>query len=206
MNFHLPQEINEAEPTIESPVTLTYPHWRAGSLPVTPLPIGTAFCIGIPIKVAFIDEQTQQPISAWIAKTITCHWAAWLVRRKTWSQEASSRSPERKTLVWWRSSSEKRSNKEWIKTVLGCRWRTGFCAVASADISWFQWTHGNRHLRRRRSGWSLEEPTIQVTCSKDRYHANDGRIVQVEQPTACPLCGFICSIERHSKNCTHGSA
>jgi hypothetical protein len=31
------EDINDAEPTDRISVTLTYPHWRAGSLPVSPL-------------------------------------------------------------------------------------------------------------------------------------------------------------------------
>ena len=116
------EEINEAEPTDRISVTLTYPHWRAGSLPVTPLTnqVLPSALESHTIKVAFIDEQTQQPISAWIVRDHN-----YAIGLRDWYEEKNlipgsivEISRTKDPGVMKIQAQKKRSNKEWIKTVL----------------------------------------------------------------------------------------
>jgi len=63
-------EIDEVDRINSVTITLSYPHWRSGSIPVTPnsnrvLPSALE---SENIKISFIDKQTQQPISAWVVR------------------------------------------------------------------------------------------------------------------------------------------
>lgn len=65
------EEIDEVDRVDSVTITLTYPHWRSGSIPVTPnsnrvLPSALE---SENIKISFIDKQTQQPISAWVVRS-----------------------------------------------------------------------------------------------------------------------------------------
>lgn len=103
-------------------ITLTYPHWRAGSLPLSaqsskvfPSAIFTEH-----IKIAFKDIQTNETISAWVVRP-----GRYVIGLKEWYEtqnlipgsiiELSSTSDPGVINI---SAQKKRSNKEWIKTVL----------------------------------------------------------------------------------------
>lgn len=115
-------EINEVDRANSTTFTLTYPHWRSGSLPVTPntnrvLPSALE---SENIKITFVDKQTQQPISAWVVRRQN-----YVIGLRDWYLEqnlipgsnieiASTGHPG--TMII--SAEKKRSNKEWIKTTL----------------------------------------------------------------------------------------
>jgi len=116
------EDINDAEPADRISLTLTYPHWRAGSLPVTPLTnqVLPSALESHTIKVAFIDEQTHQPISAWIVRDHN-----YVIGLRDWYEEKNlipgsiieiSRTADPGVMKI--QPQKKRSNKEWIKTVL----------------------------------------------------------------------------------------
>jgi len=115
-------EINEVDRADSAVITLTYPHWRSGSLPVTPnsnrvLPSALE---SENIKISFIDKQTQQPISAWVVRRHN-----YVIGLRDWyleqnlipgsNIEISATSHPGTMMI---SAEKKRSNKEWIKTVL----------------------------------------------------------------------------------------
>ncbi|HPR34230.1 MAG TPA: hypothetical protein PKY64_01035 [Anaerolineaceae bacterium] len=116
------EEIDEVDRVDSVTITLTYPHWRSGSIPVTPnsnrvLPSALE---SENIKISFIDKQTQQPISAWVVRSHN-----YVVGLKDWFEQQNlipgsnieiSATKHPGTMLI--SSEKKRSNKEWIKTVL----------------------------------------------------------------------------------------
>jgi len=116
------EDINDAEASDSIFLTLTYPHWRAGSMPVTPL-TNQVFPTALEsdtIKVEFIDEQSKQPISAWIVRD-----KKYVIGLREWYEEKNlmpgsiigikrTKEPGVMTI----SPEKKRSNKEWVKTVL----------------------------------------------------------------------------------------
>ena len=115
-------EIDEVDRVNSITMTLSYPHWRSGSIPVTPnsnrvLPSALE---SENIKISFIDKQTQQPISAWVVRRHN-----YVVGLREWFEEqnlipgsnieiSSTKRPGTMLI----SAEKKRSNKEWIKTVL----------------------------------------------------------------------------------------
>ena len=116
------EDINDAEPSKSISFTLTYPHWRAGSIPVTPLTnqVLPSALESHTIKIAFIDMQTQQPISAWIVRNHN-----YVIGLLDWYKEKNlipgsiieiSRTDDPGVMKI--QPQKKRSNKEWIKTVL----------------------------------------------------------------------------------------
>lgn len=117
-----PEEINAAEPTESINVTLTYPHWRAGSLPVTPLTnqVLPSALESQNIRIEFIDKQTQDSISAWVVRNHN-----YVIGLRDWYLDKNlmpgsiieiSTTDNIGTLLI--KPQKKRSNKEWIKTVL----------------------------------------------------------------------------------------
>ena len=115
-------EIDEVDRVDSVTITLTYPHWRSGSIPVTPnsnrvLPSALE---SENIKITFIDKQTQQRISAWVVRSHN-----YVVGLREWFEEKNlipgsnieiSATNHPGTMLI--SAEKKRSNKEWIKTVL----------------------------------------------------------------------------------------
>ena len=115
-------EINEVDQEDTATITLTYPHWRSGSIPVTPnsnrvLPSALE---SENVKITFIDKQTQQPISAWVVRPHN-----YVIGLRDWYEQQNlipgsrieiSKTKHPSTMLI--SSEKKRSNKEWIKTVL----------------------------------------------------------------------------------------
>ena len=115
-------EIDEVDRINSVTITLSYPHWRSGSIPVTPnsnrvLPSALE---SENIKISFIDKQTQQPISAWVVRPHN-----YVIGLREWFDEqnlipgsnieiSSTKHPGTMLI----SAEKKRSNKEWIKTVL----------------------------------------------------------------------------------------
>jgi len=115
-------EINEVDRVDSATFTLTYPHWRSGSIPVTPntnrvLPSALE---SENIKISFIDKQTQQQISAWVVRSHN-----YVVGLSDWFEQqnlipgsnieiTATKHPGTMLI----STEKKRSNKEWIKTVL----------------------------------------------------------------------------------------
>ncbi len=103
-------------------IPLSFPHWRAGSLPITPETY-TIFPSALQserIKIDFVDESTKQRIPAWVVRPH--HYVTGL---RDWYDEqnlipgsiieiSSSKDPG----VVKINIERKRSNKEWIKTVL----------------------------------------------------------------------------------------
>lgn len=116
------EEINDAERSDKISITLTYPHWRAGSLPVTPN-TNQVFPSALEsqnVKIAFIDEQSQSTISAWLVRE-----GNYVIGLREWFEEknlipgsiievTATSDPGLMKI----SALPKRSNKEWIKTVL----------------------------------------------------------------------------------------
>lgn len=116
------EEIDEVDREDSVTITLTYPHWRSGSLPVTPnsnrvLPSALE---SENIKISFIDKQTQLPISAWVVRPHN-----YVVGLREWFEQQNlipgsnieiSATKHPGTMLI--SAEKKRSNKEWIKTVL----------------------------------------------------------------------------------------
>lgn len=116
------EDINDAEPTDTISLTLTYPHWRAGSLPVTPLTnqVLPSSLESHTIKIEFIDEQTQEPVSAWVVRDHN-----YVIGLRDYYEEKNlipgsilelSRTDDPGIMKI--QPKKKRSNKEWIKTVL----------------------------------------------------------------------------------------
>ncbi|MGI6251142.1 MAG: hypothetical protein ACOYKD_07280 [Anaerolineaceae bacterium] len=114
--------LSKQEKSASVSVTLTYPHWRVGSLPLSaqssrvfPSAIFTDH-----IKIAFIDSQTNETISAWVVRP-----GRYVIGLKEWYEsqnlipgsiiELSSTLDPGVINI---SAQKKRSNKEWIKTVL----------------------------------------------------------------------------------------
>ncbi len=116
------EEIDEADRANSITITLTYPHWRSGSLPVTPnsnrvLPSALE---SENIKISFIDKQTQQPISAWVVRrhNYVIGLREWYLEQNLIpgsNIEISATNHPGTMLI---SAERKRSNKEWIKTPL----------------------------------------------------------------------------------------
>lgn len=116
------KEINDAEKAESVSITLTYPHWRAGSIPVTPrtnqvLPSALE---SQNVKITFIDEQTQSQISAWLVRHHN-----YVIGLRDWFLEKGVipgsvldiiATDDPGTMII--SPHRKRANKEWIKTVL----------------------------------------------------------------------------------------
>lgn len=103
-------------------IPLSFPHWRAGSLPITPetYTIFPSALQSESIKIDFLDENTKQRIPAWVVRQH--HYVTGL---RNWYDEqnlipgsiieiSSSKDPG----VIKINIERKRSNKEWIKTVL----------------------------------------------------------------------------------------
>ena len=116
------EDVNDAEASDSVFLTLSYPHWRAGSMPVTPL-TNQVFPTALEsstIKVEFIDEQSKEPISAWIVRN-----KKYVIGLHDWYEEKNlmpgsiieiKRTKEPGVMMI--SPEKKRSNKEWVKTVL----------------------------------------------------------------------------------------
>lgn len=116
------EEINDAERAETISLTLTYPHWRSGSLPVTPN-TNQVFPSALEsqnVKIAFIDEQSQAMISAWLVRE-----GNYVIGLRDWFEEknlipgsiidiTATGDPGLMKI----SPQRKRTNKEWIKTVL----------------------------------------------------------------------------------------
>ncbi len=115
-------EIDEVDRVDSVVFTLTYPHWRSGSIPVTPntnrvLPSALE---SENVKISFIDKQNQQPISAWLVRPHN-----YVIGLREWFEEQNlipgsnieiSATKHPGTMLI--AAEKKRSNKEWIKTVL----------------------------------------------------------------------------------------
>lgn len=102
-------------------IVLSYPHWRAGSLPITPTVMGI-FPSALEtehVKVEFVDDQGQK-ISAWVVIP-----DRYVIGLREWfaSQDLIPGSivevskAERPGIIRIRAE-KKRTNKEWIKTLL----------------------------------------------------------------------------------------
>lgn len=116
------EEINDVEPAETVSLTLTYPHWRAGSLPVTPA-TNQVFPSALEsqhVQIAFIDDQSQSTISAWLVRE-----GNYVIGLRNWFEEKNLIPGSIITITATKdpgilkiSPERKRSNKEWIKTVL----------------------------------------------------------------------------------------
>jgi hypothetical protein len=116
------EEINEAEPANSVSLTLSYPHWRAGSMPVTPS-TNQVFPSALEsenVKITFIDEQSQSTISAWLVRERN-----YLIGLREWYEEKNlipgsviNITATSDPGIMMISPERKRTNKEWIKTVL----------------------------------------------------------------------------------------
>lgn len=103
-------------------IPLSYPHWRAGSLPITPETF-TIFPSALQserIKIDFLDDSTKSRIPAWVVRP-----HKYVIGLRNWYEEqnlipgsiieiSSSKEPGLIKI----NVERKRSNKEWIKTVL----------------------------------------------------------------------------------------
>jgi len=115
-------EIDEVDRENTVTITLTYPHWRSGSIPVTPnsnrvLPSALE---SENIKISFIDKQTQQPISAWVVRphNYVIGLREWFEQQNLIPGSNIEISATTHPGIMIISAEKKRSNKEWIKTVL----------------------------------------------------------------------------------------
>lgn len=110
------------EPVKKVRIPLSYPHWRAGTLPITPETY-TIFPSALQserIKIDFQDEISKERIPAWVVRP-----HRYVTGLKEWYEDqnlipgsiveiASTKDPG----VIKINIERKRSNKEWIKTVL----------------------------------------------------------------------------------------
>ncbi|MFA5611796.1 MAG: hypothetical protein WDA04_02920 [Anaerolineaceae bacterium] len=116
------EDIIDNEPTETIRLTLTYPHWRAGSLPVTPLTsqVLPSSLQSHTVKIAFIDEQIQDPISAWVVrdKNYVIGLRDYYLDKNLIPGSIIEISRTDDPGVMKIDPEKKRSNKEWIKTVL----------------------------------------------------------------------------------------
>ncbi len=103
-------------------VTLNFPHWRAGSLPITPATY-QVFPSALEtnhVKLSFLDEQSGERISAWVVRK-----GRYVIGLRDWYEAQNlipgsvieiSKTNEPDVLTI--RAEKKRSSKEWIKTVL----------------------------------------------------------------------------------------
>ena len=116
------EDIIDNEPTETIRLTLTYPHWRAGSLPVTPLTsqVLPSSLQSHTVKIAFIDEQIQDPNSAWVVrdKYYAIGLRDYFLDKNLIPGSIIEISRTDDPGVMKIDPEKKRSNKEWIKTVL----------------------------------------------------------------------------------------
>lgn len=114
--------LEKYEPVKKVRIPLNYPHWRAGSLPITPETY-TIFPSALQserIKIDFVDETSKERIPAWVVRP-----HKYVTGLKDW-YEAQNLIPG--SVIEISSTKDpgvikinierKRSNKEWIKTVL----------------------------------------------------------------------------------------
>lgn len=115
-------EINEVDRVDSVKITLTYPHWRSGSIPVTPnsnrvLPSALE---SENVKITFIDKETQQPISAWVVRphNYAVGMREWYLEKNLIPGSVIEITATKHPGTMLIATEKKRSNKEWIKTVL----------------------------------------------------------------------------------------
>ena len=118
-----PSEISEPEERItQTSIVLNYPHWRTGSLPITPT-TAQIFPTALEtehVKFTLVDAQNNEKISAWVVRP---HRYVFGLREWFEAQNlipgsiieiTATKDPGVVKIV----PQKKRSNKEWIKTVL----------------------------------------------------------------------------------------
>lgn len=114
--------LEDYEPVKKVRIPLSYPHWRAGSLPITPETY-TIFPSALQserIKIDFLDESSKERIPAWVVRP-----HKYVTGLKNWYEEQNlipgsiiEISTSKEPGVIKINIERKRSNKEWIKTVL----------------------------------------------------------------------------------------
>jgi hypothetical protein len=118
-----PDEFSATEDQItQASIVLTYPHWRTGTLPITPA-TSQIFPTALEtehVKFTLVDSQNDEKISAWVVRP---HRYVYGLRE--WFEDqnlipgsiieiTTTEQPGVVKIV----PQKKRSNKEWIKTVL----------------------------------------------------------------------------------------
>lgn len=115
-------DFDEAKRANRASVVLTYPHWRTGSLPITPstFQVFPSALETSHVRIVFKDEQTGVRIPAWVVRQ-----GKYVIGLKDWYEDQNLIPG---SIVEIGATSEadvitikpekKRSNKEWIKTVL----------------------------------------------------------------------------------------
>lgn len=115
-------ESEEEEPTGMVSVTLSYPHWRAGSLPITQKTrhVFPTALESENIQIDFQVPQSQERISAWVVRPhrYVIGLREWYLSQNLIPGSIVEITPTKNPGVVKIQPEHKRSNKEWIKTVL----------------------------------------------------------------------------------------
>ncbi|MCK7519189.1 MAG: hypothetical protein MZV64_16440 [Ignavibacteriales bacterium] len=138
-------------------IALIYPHWRAGSLPLTP---STYKVISLSLETervmfSLMDDQTGEMFKAWIDRP---HF--YITGLRNWYKSQNLMPGSIVELVSTNDPAvvrirpqKKRTNKEWLKTLLDwCRWRDRVSTPSAASICRVRRTNGhlpsrmNKHL------------------------------------------------------------
>jgi hypothetical protein len=115
------KDLDAATEKDSASIVLNYPHWRAGSLPITPAVMGI-FPGAIEtehVKVEFVDDQGQK-ISAWVVipDRYVIGLREWFEAQDLIPGSIVEVSKSEQPGVIRIRAEKKRTNKEWIKTLL----------------------------------------------------------------------------------------
>lgn len=106
----------------ETSIVLNFPHWRAGSLPLTPVTrqIFPSALETEHVKISLIEEQSGADISAWVVRPHNYVYGLrdWYVEQNLIPGSIVEISATDNPGVLKIKPQKKRANKEWIKTVL----------------------------------------------------------------------------------------
>lgn len=109
------------QPTKEVTIALNYPHWRVGSLPLTPYthPFFPTALESPRVKFKFIDAKGQE-ISAWVVRPYSYVYGlkAWYDDLELMPGSLIKIRKSNKPGQVFIEAQKKRSNREWIRTLL----------------------------------------------------------------------------------------
>ncbi len=112
----------ESVSTGKCSITLIYPHWRVGSIPLTPK-ISQIFPSAFEserIKISLIDKDSNQEVSAWVVRPQKYIYGLekWYREKELIPGSIINLEKSENSGVIYIQAQKKRSNREWIKTVL----------------------------------------------------------------------------------------
>lgn len=115
------KDLDSAPEKTTASIVLNYPHWRAGSLPITPTVMGI-FPSALEtehVKVEFVDDENQR-ISAWVVipEKYVIGLREWFEAQDLIPGSVVEVSKTEQAGVIRIRAEKKRTNKEWIKTLL----------------------------------------------------------------------------------------